>query len=142
MTDSALQLLLDEREIVALAAKYCWSLDTRRWDDLDDVFLPDATAQLGPGEPLIGAEAIKTFIARSLGVLDGSQHLIGTHQVQVDGDTATHRCHLHAQHIRDQSDMSKNFVVAGPYEDDLVRTAAGWRIKHRTLTFQWTFGLG
>ena len=31
-------------------------------------------------------------------------------------------------------------MVAGRYEDRLVRTDAGWRIAHRTLTVMWTDG--
>ena len=38
----ALQLLLDERDIIALAARYCRALDTKDWSQLDEVFLPIA----------------------------------------------------------------------------------------------------
>jgi hypothetical protein len=31
-------------------------------------------------------------------------------------------------------------VVAGRYEDRLVRTADGWRIAHRELITMWTAG--
>ena len=30
--------------------------------------------------------------------------------------------------------------MAGVYEDELARTADGWRIIHRTLTIHWTDG--
>jgi hypothetical protein len=31
-------------------------------------------------------------------------------------------------------------MIAGRYEDQLVRTPAGWRIHHRVLTVMWREG--
>lgn len=33
-----------------------------------------------------------------------------------------------------------NFIVAGRYEDQLVRKAAGWKIARRELVIMWTDG--
>ena len=66
-----------------------------------------------------------------------SQHLVGTHQVALDGDRATARCYLHAQHVNQSGGQ---YIVAGRYDDDVVRTPAGWRIQRRTLTVLWTAG--
>jgi hypothetical protein len=138
------QHLVDHQAIVDLTHTYCWALDSHRWDDLDAVFLPDATAVLGSAAPLQGLGAIKQRIASALGPLDDSQHMVNTHQIHVTADTATSRCYLHAQHVRhaaaDQGTLGPNFVVAGRYEDRLVRTADGWRIAHRDLITMWTAG--
>ncbi|MGH9272976.1 MAG: nuclear transport factor 2 family protein, partial [Ilumatobacteraceae bacterium] len=64
----------DRLAIVDVTHDYCWALDTKSWDDLDDVFLPDATADLG--WPLEGREAIKARIRSALEPLDDSQHLV------------------------------------------------------------------
>ena len=61
-------------------------------------------------------------------------------RVRIDGDAATHQCYLQAQHVRHAADPSPNYIVGGRYEDDLVRTAAGWRIAHRRLVIQWNDG--
>ncbi len=132
--------LLDERNIVAVATAYTWALDQHRWDDLRDVFAPDATADLGAAARLVGIDAIVHRIRTALEPLDDSQHLVGNHQVVVDGDTATHRCYLHAQHIRRAATGGPNYIVAGRYEDDLARTPDGWRIVHRSLVVMWTDG--
>lgn len=139
-TDPDLQTLLDEREITRLALRYCRALDTKDWSALDDVFLPDANADLGGPTELVGIEEIRTRIRTALGHLDDSQHLVGNHEVVVDGDTATHRCYLQAQHVRHAATGGPNYIVAGRYEDRLVRTDAGWRIAHRTLVVMWTEG--
>ena len=142
MTDhlhDAIAAHLDRQAVVDLTIAYTWALDRHEFELLRDVFLPDATARLG-GTEHDGIESIIGRISGALGPLDDSQHIISNHQVAIDGDTATSRCYLHAQHVRAAADGSPNFIVAGRYEDDLVRTPAGWRIKRRVLTTMWTEG--
>ena len=138
MTD--LQVLIDEREIHQVALRYCRALDTKDWALLDDVFVPEATGQLGIPTTLVGIEAIRERIRGALQHLDESQHLVGNHEIAVDGDAATHRCYLQAQHIREAATGGPHYIVAGRYEDRLARTDAGWRITHRTLTVMGTEG--
>lgn len=128
--------------IIDVTIRYCWAIDTGDWDALDQVFLPDATAMLGSRE-VAGLDAIKQRIARSLSPLDLSQHMVNTHQVIVDGSTATSRCYMHAQHVRVAADVDgagSLYVVAGRYEDRLERTDDGWRIRHRDLIPMWAQG--
>lgn len=129
----------DERDIIGVAVRYCWALDERAFERLDDVFLPDATADLAAPR-IEGRDAIAKRCSDALTPLDSSQHLVGSHQVSVDGNRATHRCYLHAQHTRYKVEGGENYVIGGRYEDDLVRTTEGWRIAHRTLTVIWTEG--
>ena len=138
MTD--LQTLLDEREIHQVVTRYCRALDTKDWALLDDVFVPDATSDLASGRTLVGIDAIRDRIRNALHELDDSQHLVGNHEIAVDGDTATHRCYLQAQHVRTAAAGGPNYIVAGRYEDQLARTDMGWRITHRSLTVMWTDG--
>ena len=65
---------------------------------------------------------------------------MSNHQVAIDGDAATCRCYFQAQHVRHGTEGGDNFIIAGRYEDRLVRTAGGWRIEHRVLTVDWTEG--
>lgn len=90
-----------KREIVrTVLVRYCRALDTKNWDLLGEVFLPDATANLSGKSDLVGVDAITSRIKVALEHLDGSQHLVvGNHEVSVDGDKATHQCYLYAQHI-------------------------------------------
>ena len=138
MTD--LQTLLDEREIHQVVTRYCRALDTKDWALLDDVFVPDATGDLASGRTLVGIDAIRDRIRNALHELDDSQHLVGNHEIAVDGDTATHRCYLQAQHVRTAAAGGPNYIVAGRYEDQFARTEIGWRITHRSLIVMWTDG--
>lgn len=136
--DPVLQHLSDHRAIVEVTVAYTYALDTKDWDALDEVFVPDATAFLT--EPLEGRDAIKARVRRALEPMDTSQHMISNHQIVVDGDQATCRCYLQAQHVRQAAHGSPNFVVAGRYDDRLVRTPSGWRIVRRELSIMWTDG--
>ena len=130
--------LADRQAVIDLTIAYAWALDTRCYDDLDAVFIADATAQLGGVQ--IGRDAIKRRVADALDPLDVSQHFLGNHQVDLDGDRATGRTSLHAQHVKRGTPGGELFLVAGTYDDRLVRTPDGWRIEHRVLTVLWTDG--
>ena len=132
--------LVDHAEITALAVAYCWTIDGHDWDGLDDIFTADATADFATAGVHDGRDGIKQRIEVALGSLDASQHFVANHQVWVDGDTARHRCQMRAQHVRHAADGGPNYMVAGRYEDRLVRTADGWRIAHRDLIISWTDG--
>ena len=80
----------------------------------------DATADLAGPSPLVGIDAIRARIRTALEMLDVSQHLVGNHEVSVDGDDATHRCYLQAQHVRRAAAGGPNYIVAGRYEDRFV----------------------
>ena len=129
----------DRDEIIDLAIRYTWALDTKNVDELRSVFLPEATAMLR-GVECNGVDAIITRIGGAVLRLDATQHLVANHQVQVDGDTATHRCHLQSQHVRRGTAGGDNFIVGGFYEDRLVRTSDGWRIAHRLMQQTWSEG--
>lgn len=137
---ATLQHLVDERDIVRVALTYCRALDSCDWELLASVFAPDATARLGSTTELTGTDEIVGRCRDALGDLELSHHLVGNHEVVVDGDSATHRCYLHAQHVRTLAEGGSNFVVAGRYEDHFVRTGDGWRIADRELITMWTAG--
>lgn len=133
-----LQRLIDRQAIVDVTLAYTYALDAKDWDALDDVFTVDATAYLT--EELDGRDAIKGRVRRALESLDLSQHMVANHDVRVEGDSASCRCYLQAQHVREAAPGPPNFIVAGRYDDRFVRTVDGWRIARRELTIMWTEG--
>ncbi|MCJ7439204.1 MAG: nuclear transport factor 2 family protein [Acidimicrobiia bacterium] len=142
MTDSideAVRRLVDEREIVGLAVRYCLAVDARDYDALRDVFVADATACFA-GRDEIGLEAIIGRCRDTLDPCDATQHLVSNHLVTLEGDTATAQCELQAQHVRRGGDGGSTFTLGGRYRDRVTRTPAGWRIAHRELEVVWIAG--
>ena len=129
----------DEKAIIDLTIAYTWALDTKQFDELRNVFAPDATGMLH-GVACDDREAIIVRISGALSRIDGSQHLIGNHQVLVDGDTATCRCQLQSQHVKHGTEGGDTYLIGGYYDDRLQRTSDGWRISHRTMTETWHSG--
>ena len=127
----------DHEQIIDLLGRYCWALDTKRFDELHDVFLPDATARLG-GSDQDGIDEIIERVSTALDRFEASQHLIGSYLIEIDGDTATSRCHLQAQHVWPEGHEPRHLMVGGKYEDRLVRTPDGWRIGYRLMRKIWT----
>lgn len=135
--------MADRLEIIELTHRYCWALDSKTWELLDDVFLPDATAELR-SDLLEGREAIRNRIRNAITRLDATQHTVTNHMITVgidgDGDRATSRAYLHSQHVRTGVEGGELYVIAGRYEDELVRTPDGWRIAFRRLVSVWSEG--
>ncbi len=129
----------DRQQIIDLAIAYTWALDTKQLDELDQVFAEDAVGDLR-GVVCTGRDEIKARIGGAVLRLDATQHLVANHQVAVDGDRATHRCHLQSQQVLAGCDGGENYIVGGYYQDQLVRTADGWRIAHRLMQQTWTEG--
>lgn len=136
-----LESLLDRMEIIELLHRYATAIDDRDWARLATCFTDDAVALYGPvlGRRE-GIAAIEQTCRTSLEPLDASQHLIGTHEIELDGDRARARCYVHAQHTKAGTPGGDNFVIGATYFDELVRTRDGWRIRQRELRILWQEG--
>ena len=66
--------------------------------------------------------------------------MVSNHVVQVDGNKATCKCYFQAQHVRHSASEGSNFIIAGTYEDILLRINEAWKISSRVLTKIWTEG--
>ncbi|MEM8903881.1 MAG: nuclear transport factor 2 family protein [Actinomycetota bacterium] len=132
----------DITEIIQVTNRYCMAIDAHDWTALRErVFLADAVCDFGGHHGVReGIDGIIEVIAGALTPLDESQHLVGSHVVEVAGDTATCRCYLHGQHVRRDVDGGPHFIVALTYDDHLARTPDGWRIARRTLVPSWRSG--
>ena len=126
-------------EIVSLTVKYCWALDERDWDSLSEVFSTDAYAKYGVTEHK-GIDSIIEKCQKALLPLDFSHHMVTNHVVELEGDEATCKCYFQAQHVRNSTPGGVNFIIAGKYEDELIRIDGEWKISNRVLTKIWTEG--
>lgn len=130
--------LQDQHEIIQLTHDYCWALDTGDWDALRSVFTADVTTDLGAGGQS-GVDEVIERVSTALSRFELTQHMAATHQIRIDGDTATCRCYLQAMHVRPSGDKLN---IGARYEDECVRTPDGWRIAKRAIIPMWTEGVG
>jgi hypothetical protein len=125
----------DRIEIVAVLDRYAEALDQRRWELLEQVFVPDVDFDFGEWS----AHSLPEAVATMRSYLDGcgpSQHLLGNYRVDLDGDRATSRVYVRASHVGVGRAAGKSYEMAGEYADELRRTPAGWRsVKRRAQVF-------
>ena len=124
----------DRQEIEAVLCRYARLLDTKQYARLNEVFVPEATANYVGLTECEGLESIVNLIAGVLDQCGATQHLLGNVQVEVRGDQASARCYLQAIHVGLGDFSDQVFTVWGEYRDRLLKTPAGWRINHRELT--------
>ena len=137
--DPEQQQLRDHQDISNLLARYARGLDAHDWDAVAACFEPSA-AFVHPGGVQDGADAIVDRARNALTPLTASQHLLGTMVIDVDGDTAHASTYFQAQHVREGTPGGATFIIAGTYDDDLVRGTDGWRIRERRQSYTWRDG--
>jgi hypothetical protein len=69
-----------------------------------------------------------------------TQHLLGNHDVRVQGDAATCTAYVVATHYLPGAAGGDAWSLGGLYDLGLVRSAGAWRISRMKLTVLWVAG--
>ncbi|MFJ8748769.1 nuclear transport factor 2 family protein [Streptomyces sp. NPDC102441] len=122
----------DKAAIIEALNMYAFALDARQWDLFDLVFTNDVEAVFGPaGAAWIGLDEFKTSFAGFHNSLDSHVHTMMGQLVDVDGDTAHAFSYGTWILVRESAEGGATWTGTGYYDDELVRTDNGWRIKRR-----------
>ncbi len=131
-----LRFEFDHSAIDRLLRSYADVVNRRAWDDLADLFLPDAVVELDlvDREPLRfdGPREFAAFIGPAVARFDFFEFVILNAHTELavhdDVDQATARVFMcEIRHHRDEG-----FSTAyGLYRDSYARTASGWRFADR-----------
>lgn len=119
-------------------ARYNWSGDAGRLDDLAETFCADGVLEIRGFEPLCGRSEIVAFLGSVTG------------KVAVSADVKPIVRHnvanmLFTELTRDRAQVSSYFAVVthigldhiGRYRDTLVPAGDTWLIKHRKVSTDW-----
>lgn len=128
--------LVEKQRIIEVGLRYASAVDTRDVERFLTCFTPDAHWYSDVHDAR-GHDQIAEALRRTIALLDATQHVATNFEVTLDGDRAHMRSCYIATHVRAPLEP---FVLAGAYDDVLVKTADGWRIRERRLTIQWTRG--
>jgi hypothetical protein len=127
----------DRLEIQQLITDYSTAIDTRRFDDLDAVFTPDAYIDYTALGGIEGSfPEVKAWLAEVLPNFPMYAHMLGNFSVRIDGDTASSRtiC-FNPMVLGDLADNKAQVMFCGLwYDDEFSRTADGWRMTRRVET--------
>lgn len=127
-------------EIINTINLYTFAVDSQNWDLFDHAFTPDVHADFGGPAQWHDLASLKRDFAAIHSPFKATQHTTGNHRVLVDGDRAHCLSYVRAMFVREVPEGGNHFEAAGWYDDVLVRTAAGWRIKKRTNRSLWAGG--
>jgi len=136
-------MTIDAAERLALSDlvhRYAAGVDDRRFDEVTGLFADDATLSL-PDPPRAlepttvhrGHSEIVTPVG-AVAAVDRTHHAI-VGEVYTDEPHGTRgRVSCIAHHWNRRDDQITDVVCNLRYDDEYVRTAAGWRFRSRTLT--------
>jgi 3-phenylpropionate/cinnamic acid dioxygenase small subunit len=127
----------DKAEIIEILNLYAFALDSHQWDLFDRVFTDDVIAEFGPASAAwLSVAALTSAFALFHDTLDSHQHTMMGHLVHVDGDQAYAFTYGNWLLVRKAAEGGPTWLGTGWYDDELVRTDRGWRIKHRIARLQ------
>ena len=119
---------------------YAFATDSLQIELFDRVFTANVIADFGGGAMWNDRDSlIRDFIAIHA-PFDFTQHATTNHVVTVNGDEAHSLCYYQARFSRPVAEGGNIFETTGWYDDALVRTPDGWRIRHRVARSNWFGG--
>jgi hypothetical protein len=131
------QEISDRLEIQQLLVDYSTAIDTRRFDDLDRVFTPDAYIDYRAMGGIDGSYPdVKAWLKQVLPNFAAYAHMLGNFDVRLDGDAATSRTICFNPMVMGGpmvtgEEANQVYFCGLWYEDEFVRTSDGWRMSRR-----------
>jgi 3-phenylpropionate/cinnamic acid dioxygenase small subunit len=126
-----------EGAVVALLHRYALACDERDFDALRACFTPDATAEYSGVRLEAGVDHIVEHLQGLRGV-PLTQHVVGTVVVDVTGSRARATSYTTVHLLRAAGEGHEVVHRGVRYDDELVRTDAGWRIRERVHRVLWS----
>jgi hypothetical protein len=134
--EARLRRLEDHEEIRQLLLEYARRLDAADYTGYAELFTVDGelNAQLGQAK---GREAIVSLLENRLGTNPDRPrktafHLVGSPDLQVDGDSATST--VIWAYVTHDDDGFPIILQLGHYRDELVREDGAWRFRRRDIS--------
>jgi hypothetical protein len=124
-------LIADQLAVAGVVLHYFELVDAKAWERMDEVFTDDTTARWTPDAVVEGRDGVVGAMRHMV----GSDEIITFHHVSamvpvVDGDEADVSPRVRAMHYGLGARAGQFYESLAVQPTHLVRTPAGWRIKH------------
>ena len=134
----------DFNDITRRRYEYAQGIDTRDFALLRSIFTDEITMDFfdysGLPAMTLSADDWVTNVRELMTGLDSSQHVMTNPIVDVDGDNATCRMYMKAEHFLQNPQGASDYTIGGYYIDQLVRLDNRWTIQAVTLKLFWQRG--
>jgi hypothetical protein len=131
--ESIVPALSDEREIAAVLTRYATGIDRRDWGMFQACFTDDAHADYGTFGQWRSAAQITAFMREAHTGLGCTLHRLSNFVISAQGGSAVARTYVDALLMPGAAGGDVHRGV-GIYDDELVKTERGWRIRFRRFT--------
>ncbi|BDX33303.1 polyketide cyclase [Mycobacterium antarcticum] len=122
----------DRQDISDVLLRYATGIDRRDWGLFRTAFTDDCELDYGEIGTWHGVDAVTEFMETSHAMAGHTMHRLTNQVVAVAGDSAEARSYVDGLIMFGDGDSGVNAV--GFYDDEIVRTEAGWRIARRRFT--------
>ena len=122
----------DRQDISDLLVRYATGIDRRDWVLFRTVFTDDCDLDYGEIGVWKGVDAVTDFMEQVHAMAGHTMHRMSNQVITVDGDRAEARTYVDALIMAGDNKSGVNGI--GFYDDEIVRTADGWRIARRRFT--------
>ena len=122
----------DRQEISDLLVRYATGIDRRDWPLFRTVFTEGCELDYGEIGVWKGVDAVTDFMEQAHAMAGHTMHRLTNQVITIEGDKATTRTYIDGVIMR--SDNQAGVNALGFYDDEVVRTADGWRIARRRFT--------
>lgn len=130
-----LQHLEDREAIRLLLRDYGLLLDQRRFDDFGRLFAADGeyvSAGSTTRGPVEIADSLRRIMAGNpLNIAEPNYHVLFNERIELHGDRAG--ATSQSFFVAPGADGAPQLIMMASYEDQLVRTAEGWRFARRVV---------
>jgi hypothetical protein len=120
----------DERSIIAVLLRYATGIDRRDRALLRSCFTADFQGDYGDFGYWRSGDEIADFMERSHAAMGHTLHRMTNIVIEGEGDRAAARSYVDAL-LMPGDPSGPVHRASGWYEDELVRTAEGWRLARR-----------
>ena len=130
--EARVRRLEDIEAIKKLKAKYWRCVDRKLWDEMNQVFTEEATADYGPKSKLKGRQAIVQFLKSSLGADSVITSHVGQRpEIELTSEsTATGMWWLNDYIVMQPNTRRRGYAF---YEDEYVKEDSQWKMKSTKL---------
>jgi 3-phenylpropionate/cinnamic acid dioxygenase small subunit len=122
----------DHQDISDLLVRYATGIDRRDWPLFRTVFTDDCELDYGEIGTWHGVDAVTDFMDTTHAMAGHTLHRLTNQAITLDGDNASARTYVDAVIMFGDNQSGVN--AWGFYDDEIVRTADGWRIARRRFT--------
>jgi hypothetical protein len=124
----------DEAAIIKVLTRYATGIDFCDWPLFRSCWTDEVDLDYGDVGHFTDPDAFTQLFSALHDPMGQTYHRLSNFVVDVDGDTATARTYVRAVLMMTADPNAQWVEAVGHYDDELVRTADGWRIRKRVTT--------